>query len=75
MTKLVRPLTGKVEKLACLLARWHSKLNNWHAFGTLARLHVKMRSWHTFGKLARGRVDHTGTHGTHGMRFSKLEKR
>ena len=49
---------GMFEKLAPCLARWHTKLNNWHTFGMLARLlarwHVKMRSWHTFGTLARG---------------------
>ena len=63
----------KLEKLAPLLVRWHTKLSNWHAFGLLARLlacwHVKMRSCHTFGLLACGYVDHAGTHGMH---FSEL---
>ena len=59
-------MVSEIEKLAPLLARWHAKLKNWHAFGeNLARF------WHV-GTLARGHVDHTGTPSTHGTRFSKL---
>ena len=58
------------------MARWHAKLNNWHTFGTLVRLFVRWR----VGTLQReietllthGHVDHVGTYGTHGTRFSKL---
>ena len=59
------------------MARWHAKLKNWHAFGTLARWYVYWhvgtlactneklaRLWH-IGTLARGHVDHAGMHGTH----------
>ena len=45
---------GMSEKLACLLARWHAKLKNWHAvqhvgmfIDTLARKNEKLaRFWH-----------------------------
>ena len=74
-------MAGEVEKIARLLARWHAKVKGWHAkvkgwhaFGTLARLlarwHVKMRSRHTFDTWANGHVDHAGTYGTPGTRFS-----
>ena len=69
-------LASKVQNLAHLLARWHAKLKNWHAFGTLAHLladwPVKTRNCYTFRTLARWYVGHTGTHGMHGNRFSKL---
>ena len=31
------PFGRKVEKLTRLLARWYTKLKNWHVFGMLAR--------------------------------------
>ena len=75
-------LVCQVKKLALLfhvgtpLARWHTKLKNWHGFGALAcllaRWQVKMKRWHAFGTLAHGHVDHAGTNGKHDMRFSKL---
>ena len=43
-------------KIGMALARWHSKLKNWHVYSTLAR----------------GHVDHADTHGTYGTQFSKL---
>ena len=38
--KLVRLLSGEVEKLAYLLAHLNAMLKNWHAFGSLARWQV-----------------------------------
>ena len=80
--KLVRLLVGEVEKLARLLdvgtPSWiiGTPLARWYVgkfIGTLARRNEKLvRFWH-FGALARGHVDHAGKHGTHGMRFSKLQ--
>ena len=46
-------MASKIEKMARLLARWHAKLKNWHAFCKLVPWHIKMRSWHAFGTLAR----------------------
>ena len=50
--KLTRLFAGEVERLAPLLARWHSKLKYWNAFGMLARLHAKLNNWRAFGTLA-----------------------
>ena len=58
-----RTLACQDKKLACRLAHWHTKLNNWHTFGTLAHLlacwHIRMRSWHAFGTWVRRPRWHT----------------
>ena len=40
-------IRGMFENFACLLARWHAKVKNWHAVW-----HAKLKSWHTVGTLA-----------------------
>ena len=57
---LPRLLAGEVNKLVRLLARWHAKLKNWYAFGTVARKNENLTRCH---------VDHPGTYH---IRFSKL---
>ena len=54
------------KKMARLLAHWHAKLKNWHAFGTLARKNEKLARF--------GHVDHAGRNGMHDTRFSKLNE-
>ena len=51
-------LTGKVKKLACFLACWHTKLKNWHAFGMLACKNKKLACFYNIA--------------THDKWFSKL---
>ena len=64
--KLKNILFWKIfEKLA---RRWHIGTY----IDTLARKNEKFaRFWH-IGTVASGHLDHAGTHGTHGTRFSKL---
>ena len=50
--KLARLFAGEVERLAPLLARWHSKLKYWNTFGMLARWRAKLNNGHAFGTLA-----------------------
>ena len=77
--KIDTPFGKRSWNIGSPLACWYTKLNNWHTFGTLARLltlwHIKneklARVWH-LGTLAHGHVDHAGTHGTYGTRFSKF---
>ena len=69
-------MAGEAEKLACLLALWHTKLKNWHVdrfIGTLTRKNEKLARFWYVGAWARGHVDHAGTDGTIGTRFSKLD--
>ena len=68
-------MAGEVEKLARPLALWHTKLKNWHAdtfITMLTRKNEKLARFWYVGAWARGHIDHAGTDGTHGTRFSKL---
>ena len=46
-------------------------LLNWHVGTNMARWHLKLKNWHAVGTLARGQMDHAGTHGTHLTPFLK----